>query len=157
MSNIKDHPKLLNKYYGKYTDDEPYVVIFNTEQERDDWVNSEILFPHKGSAELRKMIVTVEQLKSLLNLTDGNFTLYEPEKICESSDEAFQRIYISPAKEKEVTIPIDTIYKMRKTLSELHYASGQANTQQNKNLWFSPQAIDERFNELTNFFQKYLA
>ena len=156
MSNIKNYPEILNKYYGKYTDDEPYIVIFNTEQERNNWVNSEILFPHEGSAELRKMIVTAEQLKSLLNLTDGNFTLYEPEKICESSDEAFQRIYISPLTEKEATIPIATIYKMRKTLSELHYASNQANKREG-DIWFSPQEIDKGFAELTDFFQKYLA
>lgn len=157
MSNIKDYPEILNKYYGKYTDDEPYVVVFDTEQERNNWVNSEILFPHEGSAGLRKMIVTVEQLKSLLDLTGGNFTLYEPEKICESSDEAFQRIYISPLTEKEVTIPVEIIYKMRKTLFQLHFASSQANTQRNGNIWFSPQEIDKGFAELTDFFQKYLA
>lgn len=147
---------MLSKYYGKYTDDEPYVVIFDTEQERDNWVNSEILFPHEGSTELRKMIVTAEQLKSLLDLTDGNFTLYEPEKICESSDEAFQRIYISPLTEKEVAIPIMDIYRMRKTIAELHYASSQSN-KQSGNIWFSPQEIDDGFNQLTDFFQRYLA
>ena len=159
MPNIKDHPEILGKYYSKYAEAEPYIFIFETEQERNDWVNGDILFAHNETAELSKMIVTPEQLQALLTLTNGNFEILEPEepKMDGTLNEAFMMILILPSSDKEISVPVGAINQMQKDISLLHLICGQANLSRENPIEFSPQMIEENFNELEHLFKKYIA
>ena len=159
MPNIKDHPEILGKYYCKYAEGEPYVFVFETEQERNDWVNSDTLFVHNEIAELSKMIVTPEQLQALLTFTNGNFEIIEPEepKMDGTLNEAFMMILILPSFDKEISVPTSAIRKMQEDLSLLHLICGQANLSRENPIEFSPQMIEESFNELEHLFKKYIA
>ena len=156
MSTIKDHPEILNKYYGKYAESEPYVFVFETKQERDNWVNTNILIAVNETLELCKMIVTPEQLQALLALTSGNFEILEPDTYG-ASDEKFRRIRITPLCGKDVSIPVSAIRQMQKDISLLHLICGQANLSRENPIEFSPQMIEENFNELEHLFKKYIA
>lgn len=155
MSNIKDHPEILNKYYGKYAEEEPLVLIFETEQERNDWVNSRILFGLKDVPELRKMIVTPEQLQALLRHSKGDFDIYEPNPESDHPDSAFRQILISPIANRKVDIPIRAIYQVQNAISQLRLIFNKAIFPRGSIMGYSPREIDESFDDIEYFFQKY--